>query len=141
MKCSIFIVCLVVGLFGRSCGIEGIDVADYDLDVVDYGDDIDFDSTTLSSRMTTELAPLMTSKRPLISKLIERGRLLMKSIPRTGMKLAGRVLNFIPTPETIFNIGKQTLIGLPQQLIAYAVNSFCKISFFFVCKSHDFDRQ
>lgn len=61
----------------------------------------------------------------LISKMIERGKILMKAIPRTGLKLAGRVWDVIPTPETIFNVGKQTLIGLPQELIAYAVHSVC----------------
>lgn len=69
---------------------------------------------------------MIRSEQSLISKMIERGKILVKSIPRTGMKLAGRVWNFIPTPETIFNVSKQTLIGLPQELIAYAVNSVCK---------------
>lgn len=64
--------------------------------------------------------------RSLISKMIERGKILMKSLPKTGIKIAGNVLKFVPTPETIFNVGKQALIGLPQELIAYAVNSVCK---------------
>lgn len=69
---------------------------------------------------------MIRSEQSLISKMIERGKILVKSIPKTGLKLAGRVWNFIPTPETIFNVSKQTLIGLPQELIAYAVNSVCK---------------
>lgn len=67
-----------------------------------------------------------SSERSVISKMIERGKLLWKSIPKTGLKLAGHVLNYVPTPETIFNVGKQALVGLPQELIAYAVNSVCK---------------
>lgn len=77
---------------------------------------------------------MIRSEQSLISKMIERGKILVKSIPKTGLKLAGRVWNFIPTPETIFNVSKQTLIGLPQELIAYAVNSVCKC-FRTVCES------
>lgn len=72
----------------------------------------------------------------LISKMIERGKLLVKSLPRT-LKLAGSVFNLVPKPETIFNVGKQALIGLPQEAIAYAVNSVCKYDkrgfFYIVC--------
>lgn len=75
-----------------------------------------------------------SSERGLISKMIERGKILMKSIPKTGAKIAGQAFNFIPTPETLFKVGKQTLIGLPQEIVAYAVNSFC--IFFF----HDIKR-
>lgn len=66
-----------------------------------------------------------SSERGLISRMIERGKIIVKSLPRT-LKLAGRVLDFVPKPETIFNIGKQALIGLPQEAIAYAVNSVCE---------------
>lgn len=71
---------------------------------------------------------MIRTEQSLISKMIERGKILVKSIPKTGLKLAGRVWDFVPTPETIFNVSKQTLIGLPQELIAYAVNSVCKCS-------------
>lgn len=67
----------------------------------------------------------MSAHRGLISKMIERGKLLVKSLPRT-LKLAGGVFNLLPKPESIFNIGKQALIGLPQEAIAYAVNSVCE---------------
>lgn len=79
-------------------------------------------STTHNKDELTE-----SGDRTLISKMIERGKILMKSLPRTGIQLAGSVRNFIPTPETIFNVGKNALIGLPQELIAYAINSVCKI--------------
>ena len=61
----------------------------------------------------------------IISKMIERGKLLIKSLPKT-FKLAGRVFNLLPKPESIFNIGKQALIGLPQEAIAFAVNAVCE---------------
>lgn len=62
----------------------------------------------------------------LISKMIERGKILMNSFPRTGIQLAGSFHNLVPAPETI-NVGKNALIGLPRELIAYAVNSVCNI--------------
>lgn len=67
-----------------------------------------------------------TSERSLISKMIERGKLLVKSLPRTLKLAGGHVFNLVPKPETIFKVGKQALIGLPQEAIAYAVNSVCK---------------
>lgn len=82
--------------------------------------------TTDSQGMNSMELKNFPNERSLISKMIERGKILMKSLPQTGIKLAGTVLNFVPTPETVFNVGKQTLIGLPQELIAYAVNSVCK---------------
>lgn len=72
----------------------------------------------------------------LIRKMIERGKILMKSIPRTGIQLAGSVLNLVPTPETIFNVGKNALIGLPQELIAYAVNTVCMIEMILIAFSN-----
>lgn len=64
-------------------------------------------------------------ERGLINKMISRGKALIKSLPRMTVKLAGSVRNLIPSPETIFNVSKQTLIGLPQEVIAYAVHSVC----------------
>lgn len=68
----------------------------------------------------------MSSERGIISKMIERGKLLVKTLPQTLKLAGGRVLNWVPKPETIFNVGKQALIGLPQEVIAYAVNQVCK---------------
>lgn len=61
-----------------------------------------------------------------INKMIERGKLLFKNLRKTGAKLAGQVGSFIPTPETIFRVSKHALIGLPQELIAYTINTVCK---------------
>lgn len=65
------------------------------------------------------------SERSLISKMIERGKLLIKNLPKTALKFAGRANSLVPTPETIFRVSKHALIGLPQEIIAYAVNSVC----------------
>lgn len=83
---------------------------------------------SLSSDSGSEFAMSLSeasNERSLISKMIERGKILLKSLPGTGKKLAGNAWSFVPTPKTIFNLGKQTLIGLPQEIIAYAVNSVC----------------
>lgn len=76
---------------------------------------------SLPSTAMTEMA----THRGIISKMIERGKLLIKSLPKT-FKLAGRVFELLPKPESIFNIGKQALIGLPQEAVAYAVNAVCE---------------
>lgn len=60
-----------------------------------------------------------------LNKMISRGKTLIKSLPKFTVKLAGSIKNLIPSPETIFNVSKQTLIGLPQEVIAYAVHSVC----------------
>lgn len=60
-----------------------------------------------------------------LNKMINRGKALIKSLPKMTVKLAGNVRNLIPSPETIFNVSKQTLIGLPQEVIAYAVHTVC----------------
>lgn len=67
-----------------------------------------------------------SSERGLFSKLLERGKLLVKTLPKTLKLAGGRVLDWVPKPETIFNVSKQALIGLPQEVIAYAFNKVCK---------------
>lgn len=85
-------------------------------------DALSLERDTLHASDSTETS----SERGLISRMIERGKILVKSLPRTLKLAGGRVLDFVPKPETIFNVGKQTLIGLPQEAIAYAVNSVCE---------------
>lgn len=106
MKFSIFFVLCIVFVASGHCDFSSISYDDYDSAVAEYGK-ISLDTS-------------------LISKMIERGKIIVKSIPKIGIKLAGRVWNFIPTPETIFNLSKQTLLGLPQQVIAYAIDKFCE---------------
>lgn len=70
-------------------------------------------------------ADLELAETTFLNKMISRGKTLIKSLPKFTMKLAGSVKNLIPSPETIFNVSKQTLIGLPQEVIAYAVHAVC----------------
>lgn len=112
MKFYIFVICCVALCTWVSGDFSALPVQR--AENISDGDDI---------AVTNEM---IRSEQSLISKMIERGKILMKSIPKTGLKLAGRVWDIVPTPETIFNVSKQTLIGLPQELIAYAVNSVCK---------------
>lgn len=54
---------------------------------------------------------------------------MLKAIPDTGMRLANVILDFIPTPEAIFNLNKQLLVAVPIELIAYAIDQVCKFYF------------
>lgn len=58
--------------------------------------------------------------------ILKRGKDLLKFLPRLGIIVAGKFLDFIPTPSEILNFGKQTLMGLPQEVIAYAIDSVCR---------------
>lgn len=64
--------------------------------------------------------------------ILKRGKDLLKFLPRLGIVVAGKILDFIPTPSEILNFGKQTLVGFPQEVIAYAIDSVCKYIFFIV---------
>lgn len=108
MKFAIYLVVVVI--------ISAVAVSGFEEDALSYERD------GFGSMDSTE----STSERGLISKMIERGKLLLKSLPRTLKFAGGRVLNLVPKPETIFRVSKQALIGLPQEAIAYAVNSVCK---------------
>lgn len=75
-----------------------------------------------------------TTKRLL--DILKRGKDLLKFLPRLGIVVAGKILDFIPTPSEILNFGKQTLVGFPQEVIAYAIDSVCKyifVVFFLKC--------
>lgn len=79
----------------------------------------------VGSTVLVSAKPAPENERGLITKMIDRGKALMKTIPKMTVKIAGRVWDFVPSPRTIFNLSKQALIGLPQEVIAYAVNSIC----------------
>lgn len=85
-------------------------------------DALPFESDKINSNV--ELMDVQ-GEQSLISKMIERGKLLIKNLPKTALKFAGKANSFVPTPETIFRVSKHALIGLPQEIIAYAVNSVC----------------
>lgn len=113
MKFYIFLICCVVWFVSVSGDFNALPLRSVE-NISDEDDGV-------------VMSEMIRSEKSLISKMIERGKILLKTIPKTGLKLAGRVWDFIPTPETIFNVSKQTLIGLPQELIAYAVHSVCKL--------------
>lgn len=84
-------------------------------------DALPYDSDRFQSEETSE----GQNESSFFNKMLERGKLLFKSLRKSGVKIAGQVGSFIPTPETIFRVSKHALIGLPQELIAYTVNTVC----------------
>lgn len=59
--------------------------------------------------------------------MLERGKELLRILPRIGGLIARKFIDIIPTPGGIMNFGKQTLIGMPQEVIAYAINAVCEL--------------
>lgn len=45
---------------------------------------------------------------------------------KTGEGLIKKVPDLIPTPENVFNVGKQTLIGLPFELLLSTIDKICE---------------
>lgn len=111
MKCRLFVISAVLVVLLSAVAVHGFE-----------DDALSFERDNLRPSESIE----STSERGLISKMIERGKHILKSIPGTIKVTADRVFNLVPKPETIFRVSKQALIGLPQEAIAYAVNSFCK---------------
>lgn len=62
----------------------------------------------------------------LLEMMVRRGKDMLKAIPETGIRIGSQLLNFVPTPEAIFQLSKEVLIGLPQEIVAYAVNKVCE---------------
>ena len=60
-------------------------------------------------------------------QIFERGKYLLKQLPSLYIRLGGRVLQQIPSPTEILNVGKQFIIGFPQEIIAYAINAVCMV--------------
>lgn len=46
---------------------------------------------------------------------------------QAGGGIINKVPDLIPTPENIYNIGKQTLIGLPFELLISGIDKLCKL--------------
>lgn len=61
-----------------------------------------------------------------LQSMLQRGKELLRILPKIGGLLARKFVDIIPTPSGIMNFGKQTLIGLPQEVIAYSINAVCK---------------
>lgn len=110
MKCKLFVIYAVI--------LSAVAVHGFEDDALVFERDNFRPSESIESS---------SSERGLISRMIERGKLLWRSIPGTIKFTTDRVFNLVPKPETIFRVSKQALIGLPQEVIAYAVNSVCKL--------------
>lgn len=51
---------------------------------------------------------------------------VLKLGAKTGEGLLKKVPDLIPTPENIYNVGKQTLIGLPFELLLSTIDKICE---------------
>lgn len=85
---------------------------------------------TYSASPTTNLMLAESIFDGRLNSIIQRGKQLLKILPQLGIVVAGKVFNYIPTPSEIFNFSKQLLVGMPQEIIAYAIDFVCKILYF-----------
>lgn len=113
MKCKLFVISAILAVMLSAIAVHGFE-----------DDALAFERDSFQSK--SESIESTASDGGLLSKMFARGKLLLKSIPGTIKVTADRVFNLVPTPETIFRVSKQALIGLPQEVIAYTVNSMCK---------------
>lgn len=58
--------------------------------------------------------------------ILRRGKELIKILPRLGIVIAKRLLDHVPSPAQVLNFAKQVLIGLPQEVIAFAIDVVCE---------------
>lgn len=58
--------------------------------------------------------------------ILRRGKELIKILPRLGIVIAQRLLDHVPSPAQVLNFAKQVLIGLPQEVIAFAIDVVCE---------------
>lgn len=58
--------------------------------------------------------------------MFQRGKEMLRVLPKLGVILMRKLVDHIPNPREVLNFGKQTLIGLPQEIVAYAINAVCK---------------
>lgn len=52
---------------------------------------------------------------------------VLKLGAQAGEGIIKKVPDLIPTPENIYNVGKQTLIGLPFELLISGIDKLCKL--------------
>jgi hypothetical protein len=45
---------------------------------------------------------------------------------QTGVGIAKKIPDLIPTPENLYQVSKQTLIGLPFELLISGIDKLCK---------------
>lgn len=88
------------------------------------------ESLTNATRDQTAAANETDVQEASVSRVLKlilwRGRELIKILPRLGIVVARRLLDHVPSPAQVLNFGKQVLIGLPQEVIAYAIDLVCE---------------
>lgn len=57
---------------------------------------------------------------------------VLKLGAEAGGGIINKVPDLIPTPENIYNIGKQNLIGLPFELLISGIDKLCKFVPYFL---------
>lgn len=77
---------------------------------------------------TSDQQPTPASSPRILIILLRRGKELIKMLPRLGIVIAHRILDHIPSPSQLLNFAKQVLVGLPQEVIAYAIDTVCKFT-------------
>lgn len=62
---------------------------------------------------------------------IKNGRNALAQLGRTGIKVLDHIIEFIPTPEAVFQAAKEVLFALPQEVVVYAMDAYCSVFFLF----------
>lgn len=57
---------------------------------------------------------------------IEKGKDALIQLGRTGVKVLDNIVKIIPTPEAVFQAAKDVFLALPQEVVVYAVDAYCK---------------
>lgn len=59
---------------------------------------------------------------------IHKGKDALIQLGRTGVNILGNVHKIIPTPEAVFQASKDVFLGLPQEVIVYAIDAYCNVA-------------
>lgn len=101
--------------------------ADYAEDRVSDDDAADNqieDDDPLHPRLGGALFDSITKSR-MLTVILQRGKELLAQLPRLLIVVGRKLIEQIPTPDDLMNCGKQLLLGMPQEAIAYAIDSVC----------------
>lgn len=110
----------------RSDFIDYSDIERIDSSTSAYPDgfDNDFHRFRHQHPATHQLISLGGTSR-MLRAILQRGKELLQILPSLTAVAARQLFEHIPTVGEIVNCGKQTLFGLPQEVIAYAFDAFC----------------
>lgn len=113
---------------------DDYNLVDSDIDRIDsststYANGVDNDlyrvrHPTSPTPATHALISLGGTSR-MLRAILQRGKELLQILPTLTAVAARQMFEHIPTVGEIVNYGKQTLFGLPQEVIAYAFDAFC----------------